>query len=91
MTHKQTVQNALAVAKLSGEPRHPRTLIGLRVEIPVHYDAWMRGARFGEITSFRYGKDGYSDCLLVKMDHPQIRWRLKLWAIDWDYANLLGD
>jgi len=26
-------------------------LIGRRVEIPVHTDAWMRGDRYGEITA----------------------------------------
>lgn len=64
--------------------------IGKRIEIPVHYDMWMRGARFGEVTAFRNGKAGQSDYLLVKMDHPQIKRRLKLWRIDWDYAKLIS-
>ena len=63
--------------------------IGQRIEIPVHYDLWMRGARFGEITAFRNGKDGTSDYYLVKIDHPQVRKRLKLWRLDWDYAKAL--
>lgn len=64
--------------------------IGRRVEIPVHYDLWMRGARSGKITAFRNGKDGYSDHYLVKMDHPQVRRRLKLWKLDWEYTKALG-
>jgi hypothetical protein len=63
--------------------------IGQRIEIPVHYDMWMRGARFGEITAFRHGKPGQSDHYLIKMDHPQIRRRLKLWRGDWEFAKVL--
>lgn len=66
------------------------TARGTRVEIPVHYDAWMCGARFGEVRGFRRGKPGQSDYLLVRMDHPQMQRRcLKLWRIDWDYAKLV--
>ena len=61
--------------------------IGQRIEIPVHYDLWMRGARFGVVTSFRAGCAGQSDCVLVKMDHPQVKKRLKLWRLDWDFAK----
>jgi hypothetical protein len=61
--------------------------LGTRIEIPVHYDLWMRGARFGVITAFRAGKPGLSDCYLVKMDHPEVKRRLKLWRLDWDYAK----
>lgn len=68
--------------------KHP--LIGKRIEIPVHYDLWMRGARTGVVTAFRHGKLGMSDCLLVKMDHPQIKKRLKLWVLDWDYIKVLS-
>ena len=64
-----------------------RQLIGKRVELPVHYDMWMRGARFGVVTAYRNGGLGTSDYLLVKMDHPQARRRLKLWRPDWDYAK----
>lgn len=67
-----------------------KQLIGKRIQIPVHYDTWMRGAKFGVVTAFRYSKTpGTSDYLLVKMDHPQITRRLKLWSIDWDYAEVL--
>jgi hypothetical protein len=66
----------------------PAQLIGKRIEIPVHYDAWMRGARFGLCTAVRKGKPGLSDCVLVKLDHPQIRKRLKLWRMDIPYARV---
>lgn len=61
--------------------------IGQRVEIPVHYDLWMQGARFGEITAFRHGRDGKSDCYVIKMDHPQVKRRVRLWRLDWTYAK----
>jgi hypothetical protein len=66
-----------------------RPKIGARIEIPVHYDLWMQGARRGTVTAFRKGGDGISDCVLVKMDHPQVKKRLKLWALDWDYIKYL--
>ena len=67
-----------------------KKLIGRRVEIPVHYDMWMRGARMGTVTGFRHGSAGVSDCLLVMMDNPRVRTRLKLWRIDWEYAKFEG-
>ena len=62
-----------------------RNLLGQRIEIPVHYDTWMRGARFGTVT--KIGKDGAF--VYVQMDHPQIRQPLKLWRIDYDYAKVV--
>lgn len=64
-----------------------KTAKGTRIEIPVHYDMWMRGARFGEVRGFRHGKPGQSDYLLIRMDNPRIRRCLKLWRIDWEYAR----
>ena len=64
-------------------------VIGQRIEIPVHYDLWMQGARYGEVTSFRHGKNGQSDYYLVKMDHSQVKRRLKLWRLDWPYAKTI--
>lgn len=66
-----------------------KALIGKRIEIPVHYDLWMRGARFGVVTGRRKGKPGVSACLLVKMDHPQVKRRVKVWSIDCDYIRVL--
>jgi hypothetical protein len=80
----------LAVAQLGGTTVLHTDLLGHRVEIPVHYDLWMRGARFGLVTSFRRGKPGQSDYVTVKMDHPQVRRCLKLWRLDWDYAKVLN-
>ena len=61
--------------------------IGTRIEIPVHYDMWMRGARFGVITAFRTGKPGQSDYYLVKLDNAVKR--LKLWRSDWEYVKVI--
>jgi hypothetical protein len=66
-----------------------QSLIGKRIQIPVHYNLWMQGARYGTVTGFRHSKTpGTSDYVLVKMDHPQVKRRLKLWRMDWDYATV---
>jgi hypothetical protein len=65
--------------------RQARNLRGKRIEIPVHYDLWMRGARFGLVTAI--GKD--AAFVYVKMDHAQVKKRLKLWRIDYDYAKTI--
>lgn len=39
-----------------------------RIEIPVHFDLWMRGARHGVIRRVR--KDG---TWIVKMDNPNVK------------------
>jgi len=64
-----------------------RALKGKRIEIPVHYDLWMRGARFGVVSGHRLGKPGHSGCILVKMDHPQVKRALRIWSIDLDYIK----
>lgn len=66
-----------------------RPAIGKRIEIPVHYDLWMRGARFGTVTGFRNGAPGKSAYVLVRMDHPQVKRSLKVWALDWAYVREL--
>lgn len=63
--------------------------VGQRIEIPVHYDAWMRGARFGVVRAFRWGKPGQSAYYLIRMDHPQMKNCIKLWSVDWSYAKAL--
>lgn len=66
-----------------------KALIGKRVEIPVHYDTWMRGARFGKVVGRRRSKlPGHSDCLLVRMDHPGIKRCVKVWSIDCEYLKV---
>ena len=65
--------------------------VGARIEIPVHYDYWMQGARFGAVTAFRRGNLGHlgcSDYMLVKMDHPSIKRHLRIWRSDWDYIKV---
>lgn len=69
--------------------KQAKRLVGKRVEIPVHHDMWMRGARTGVITSVGKGKPGVSAFVRVKMDHPQVRRRVRVWAIDWEYMKLL--
>lgn len=63
--------------------------IGAHVEIPVHYDAWMQGARSGVVIGYREGKPGLSACLLIKLDHPSIKRRLRVWRLDWEYMRVL--
>jgi hypothetical protein len=65
-------------------------LIGQRVQIPVHYDMWMRGAKYGVVTGYRNGRAGQSDYLLVKMDNASVKKNLKLWRPDWNYAEFMG-
>lgn len=62
--------------------------VGKRVEIPVHYDMWMRGAKSGTVVGRRQGKDGRSAYLQVRMDHPQVRRCVKVWAIDAKYMRV---
>jgi hypothetical protein len=64
--------------------------IGDRIEIPVHYDWWMRGARYGVVTSTRGGKTGIAAYAYVKLDAlPTNARRLKVWAMDWSYCKLV--
>lgn len=67
----------------------PKDLIGKRVEIPVHYDMWLRGARFGVVTSYRPSRQGVSAYLSIKLDNPSVKRRLKVWSLDWDYLRVL--
>ena len=53
---------------------------GMRIEIPVHYDWWMRGARYGVVTSI--GKD--SELAYIKLDAVPTTHRARIWRIDWE-------
>lgn len=64
-----------------------RGLIGKRIEIPVHYDMWMRGARLGEVTSWVRAMPGRSACVIVRLDG--LRKRLRVWALDFDYIKII--
>lgn len=59
-------------------------LLGKRIEIPVHFDMWMRGARFGKVTSVGTG----GEWICVKMEHPEIKRRVKVARIDYDYVKV---
>lgn len=63
-----------------------RALIGKRVEIPVHYDLWMRGARYGVVTSVT--KDATHIC--VRMDHPGVKRLARIAGMDVEYIKVLG-
>jgi len=68
---------------------HNHPTAGQRIEIPVHYDLWMRGAKFGTVTAYNQGRDGISAYITVKMDHTQVKRRLKVRALDWPYCRTL--
>lgn len=38
------------MAYVDDKAAQAKNLVGKRIEIPVHYDMWMRGARFGVVT-----------------------------------------
>lgn len=72
--------------------RRARQLVGARVEIPAHYDAWMQGARFGKVTSWHSGYPALSAYVLVKLDTGQAaNKRLRIWALDFDYIREIGE
>jgi len=54
---------------------------GKRVEIPVHFDIWMRGARFGVVSSVGAG------FIRVKMDNPRVRRRVRIEAKDFPFCR----
>lgn len=58
---------------------------GARIEIPAHYDLWMRGARYGVVKSTT--KKG---ALKVRMDHPSVRRLVTISPDDLDYCRIDG-
>jgi hypothetical protein len=60
---------------------HP---LATHIEIPVHFDLWMRGARTGKI--YDTMKDG---TWRVKMDHPQVKNLVKIPPADQEYCKVL--
>lgn len=54
------------------------------VEIGPHHDLWMRGARTGIVQRVIRGKDG-REILVLKMDHPQVRKPVRVYADDVTY------
>ncbi len=62
--------------------------VGDHIELPVHYDMWMRGARYGRVTARRAGKPGRSAYVSVKVDAlPHNARRVKVWALDWEHCK----
>ena len=62
--------------------------LGDRIEIPAHYDLWMRGARFGLVMAMRTNLEG-GRYAKIKMDHPQVRKLVNLPEGDWDFAKVI--
>ena len=62
---------------------------GQRIEVPVHYNAWMQGARFGTVTGYRQSQAGRSAFYYVRLDNPRYRFALKLWEPDVPYCKIL--
>ena len=61
-----------------------------RIEIPAHYDLWMRGARFGVIRRYHRGIAGAIDYVTVKMDNPRVKRLVRLPRSDWQYVRVVG-
>lgn len=62
-----------------------RNMLGRRVEIPVHYDMWARGARYGVVTSI--GPD--CEYVRVQLDMLPRSRRFKVWRLDFDYVRVI--
>lgn len=62
--------------------------VGKRVEIPTHYDLWIRGARFGTVCGARYNAEGRY--LLIRIDHYAVKTLLKVPAKDWSLLKVLS-
>lgn len=75
----------LAIDKANGVEEVVRGLLGKRVEIPVHYNLWMRGARFGEVV----GHSVRHRCVYVRLDSNAVRYRLKVWYADLRFLKVL--
>lgn len=70
-----------------------RALLGKRIEIPVHLDTWMRGARYGKVTRIVWSTNGAGERIAVgvsvRMDNPAVRRSVPVWAGDFDYVKVL--
>jgi len=60
-------------------------IVGRRIEIPVHYDLWMRGARTGVVRSVIHANGG----IRVKMDNENVKRLARIWRIDLSYIKVL--
>ena len=62
--------------------------VGDRIELPVHTDLWMRGARFGTVETVVHSEPPNHSFAMIKVD-MRPRKQFKLWGIDWQYAKIL--
>ncbi len=58
--------------------------VGSRVEIPVHYDLWMQGAKFGVVKRIRDG------IIYIKMNHWQLKKQIQIPIEDEQYFRILS-
>jgi hypothetical protein len=68
-----------------------RWLIGRRVEIPVHFDLWMRGARFGRISAVTSVPPRGTDdrAVYVRMDNKRVRKLVRVPAVAFEYMRFI--
>lgn len=66
------------------ENTHIPPLGAKHIEIPVHFDLWMQGARTGWVHSIR--KDGI---WLVRMDNPRVKKLVWIGVEDQPYCKVL--
>lgn len=80
------------MAYVDDKEAQARALVGKRVEIPVHYDMWMRGARFGRVVGMAWKRNGVGEKIVsairVKMEHPGAKRQVRIWTIDFDYVTV---
>ena len=68
---------------------HRYSIIGCEIELPVHFDLWMMGARHATVTSARHARDGLSEYVYVRVHAlPTKHKRIKISKLDWDYCKL---
>ena len=68
-----------------------RWLLGRRVEIPAHYDVWMRGARYGVISCVTALSDRRTKTrsVYVRMDNTRVRKRVRVPSTDFEHLRFL--
>lgn len=67
--------------------KQAEALIGKRIEIPVHYDHWMQGAKYGlvkQLTSNSAGRFFF----VVQMDNTNAG-KVYVWQDSWDYIKVI--
>lgn len=63
--------------------------VGDRIEIPVHFDVWVQGARHGVVSSIKHNMFGQL-IFYVKMDNKRVKRRVKLLIAHLEYCKLFA-